>query len=102
MATFDIFAHRLETAAADQIGKGGPMSQEDALKWITELFEEPPGSLTPETALSSVPKWDSLGVLTLMAALDEKFNLLITADNTIAMRKIGDILDLLQKNGKLT
>jgi acyl carrier protein len=77
------------------------MSQEEALKWITALFEEPPGTFTPETVLSSVAKWDSLGVLTLMAALDEKFELLVTADNILPMQKVGDILELLRKNGKL-
>ena len=77
------------------------MSESEALQWITTLFEEAPGSLTAETPLSSVEKWDSLGMLALMAALDETFGLLATADDLIRMTRVGDILALLRKHGKL-
>jgi acyl carrier protein len=77
------------------------MSQEDALKWIAELFEESPDGISADTPRSSVPAWDSLGVLTLMASLDETFDLVVSDDDMQAMQKIGDILDLLRRHGKL-
>ena len=77
------------------------MNQEAALNWIAGLFEEPPGSLTPATARDSVPMWDSLGVLTLMASMDEKFGILMSDADLRAMQKVDDILAVLRQHGKL-
>lgn len=77
------------------------MSQEEAIKWIAELFQEPPSRITPETPRTAISGWDSLGILTLMAALDETFGILVTDGDTRAMTKAGDIVDLLRKSGKL-
>ena len=77
------------------------MSQENALKWFAELFGLPPSSITSATTRTEVLTWDSLGVLTLMAALDETFNLVVNDADMRAMQKVGDVLDLLNKHGKL-
>ncbi|MGH6893980.1 MAG: acyl carrier protein [Dongiaceae bacterium] len=77
------------------------MIQQDALDWIAGIFEESPGSLTPETPREGVPLWDSMGVLALMAAMDQKFNILMTDADIAAMRNVGDILAVLRKHGKL-
>ena len=78
------------------------MTQEEALKWFADLFGLPASSITPETTRDKILTWDSLGVLTLMAALDETFNI-VTDDATMrAMQSVGDVLNLLRKHGKLT
>jgi len=77
------------------------MTQEEALKWFAELFGLPVASISPETTRAQISTWDSLGVLTLMAALDETFNI-VTDDATMrSMQSVNDVLDLLRKNGKL-
>ncbi len=78
------------------------MNTETALKWIAEVFNESPGGITPETNREDIPEWDSLGVLTLMADLDEKFDILLTADQMGAMTKVNDILEVLQQHQKLS
>jgi acyl carrier protein len=77
------------------------MNQEEALKWIAELFEEPVDDIKPETQRDEIPMWDSLGVLTLMAEVDEKFGLVLSDEDMKAMSKVGDILQVLEKNGKI-
>ena len=77
------------------------MNQEDALKWFAELFGLPVASVNPGTLRSEIPDWDSLGVLTLMAALDETFDLVVDDADMRAMQKVGDVLDLLRKHGKI-
>jgi acyl carrier protein len=77
------------------------MNNETALKWIAEVFNEPVSGITPDTSREDIPEWDSLGVLTLMADLDEKFDILLTADEMGAMTRVADILDVLQKHQKL-
>ena len=77
------------------------MSQEDALKWFAELFGLPIDGLSAATTRTEIPTWDSLGVLTLMAALDETFNIVVNDSDMRAMQKIGDVFDLLRQHGKL-
>jgi acyl carrier protein len=77
------------------------MKQEEALKWIAGLFEESPDKLTPECLRQDIPLWDSLGVLTLMASLDEKFGILLSDADLRAMQKVDDILAVLRQHGKL-
>lgn len=77
------------------------MKQEEALKWVAELFEESPDQLRPETPRQDIPTWDSLGVLTLMASMDEKFGILLSDADMKAMQKVDDIFAVLRQHGKL-
>ena len=77
------------------------MAEKEALEWVANLFEESPESISADTPRDAIPAWDSLGVLTLMAGLDEKFNIVLSDAEMRAMRTAGDILEVLRKNGKL-
>jgi acyl carrier protein len=77
-------------------------TSEEAVKWVARVFQQPPDSLTPETPRDSIPLWDSLGVLTLMAELDEKFGILLSDQEMRSMTKVGDILEVLRRNGKIS
>jgi len=77
------------------------MDQREALNWIAEVFEEAPGSMTPETLREDIRTWDSMGVLTLMAGMDEKFSIVMTDADIQTMRKVDDILAVLRKHNKL-
>lgn len=78
------------------------MTQNEALAWLSGIFEEAPESIRPETSRDEIAAWDSLGVLTLMAELDEKFNIQLEADDMQDMKKVQDLLDLLVRHGALT
>lgn len=77
------------------------MTTAEALKWVAGLFEEAAENITSDTPRDSIVAWDSLGVLTLMAALDEEFGILLTEQQMRTMQKVDDILEVLRKNGKL-
>jgi acyl carrier protein len=77
------------------------MNEQQALEWITGLFGEKPGVIQPETLRDNVPNWDSMGVITLMAELDERFGILLEDKDLQAMKRVGDILDVLKQNGKM-
>jgi acyl carrier protein len=76
-------------------------TEADALKWIGEMFEHP-SALTPATPREEIPIWDSLGTLTLMAGLDEKFGIMLSDAELRAMSKVDDILAVLRRDGKLS
>ena len=77
------------------------MTQDDALHWIAELFEESRQNVQPQTARGDIPTWDSLGVLTLMAGLSERFDITVETDELDRMKTVDDILAVLRRTGKL-
>jgi acyl carrier protein len=77
------------------------MTRDEALRWIAELFEESVDNVQPETSKDAIPTWDSLGVLTLMAGLSERFDITVEADELGAMKSVDDILKVLHRAGQL-
>jgi len=78
------------------------MNIEEALIWVADLFEEPVEDIQPETLREDIPAWDSLGVLTLMASLDEDFDILLTDEEMQGLQKIDDIFEILRSKGHLS
>lgn len=77
------------------------ISQEQALDWLAQAFNEPREKISAETRRDEIASWDSLGVLVLMADLDEKFDLVLSDQEMRAMTKIDDVLAVLRERGKL-
>jgi acyl carrier protein len=77
------------------------MNLREALDWVSELFEENPEKITPDTPREDILAWDSLGALTLIAGMDETFGILLEDDEIQAMKSVNDILNILEKNAKL-
>lgn len=77
------------------------MNTQDALTWIAEVFEESVDRIKPGTARQAIAGWDSLGTLSLIAALDERFNIQLSEQEIEAMAKVEDILALLKREGAL-
>lgn len=77
------------------------MNQQEALTLIAEIFECP-NNLTPSTAKQNVRGWDSMGVLSLMAELDDRFSILLTLPQIEQINSVNDILNILRENGHLT
>lgn len=73
----------------------------EALKMLSDAFEEPVANLRSDVSRDDVPGWDSMGALTLMAELDERFGIELTADDSKKMTRIDDVLQLLRKHGAL-
>jgi acyl carrier protein len=75
------------------------MTQQEALAWVAEIFQEPVGNIKPETSREDIAAWDSLGVLNLMSAFDTNFN--IQVPDVSQLKTVKDILDLLGQHGLL-
>jgi acyl carrier protein len=73
----------------------------DAIAWIAEIFEEPVTRVSESTMRADLPAWDSLGQLVLMAGLDERFGVRVTPSELATVKAVGDILDILRRNGVL-
>lgn len=77
------------------------MTQQEALTWVAEVFQEPVENIQPETLHENVPGWDSLGVLNLISALDSNFNIQLSDGEVGQMKAVNDILDILRHHGVL-
>lgn len=73
----------------------------EILAWVAEVFETPLEKIRLETTRDEIDAWDSLGILTLMARLDEDFQVLLTEEEIQQLRSVEDILNLLRKRDVL-
>jgi acyl carrier protein len=78
------------------------MTQQEALQWIADIFEVSPETITAETSRESIPTWDSIGTLTLMAGMDEKFSIVLNDADIQTLRKVDDIIAVLRRHGKIS
>ena len=81
--------------------KRNAMTTDQALHWIAEIFEAPPEEVTVTSSRSAIPGWDSLGMISLMAGLDERFNIQVTDTDMRNLQCVNDILDLLRRRSLL-
>lgn len=77
------------------------MNLTEALSWIAETFEMSAEDLSPDTPRDEIEAWDSLGALTLMARLDEEFDIILTEDELSEMKMVEDILKIFRVHGFL-
>jgi acyl carrier protein len=76
-------------------------SPSEILAWVADIFETPAEKIRPETKRDEIEAWDSLGILTLMARLDEDFQVLLTEEEIQQLKSVEDILNLLRKRDVL-
>jgi acyl carrier protein len=77
-------------------------STSEILTWVAEVFEMPADGMRPEMKRDEIQAWDSLGILTLIARMDEDFQVLLTEDEIQELRTVGDIIGVLRKHGRVT
>lgn len=79
-----------------------PISTAEALAMFSECFMEPVDKLSPGVLRESIPGWDSMGALMLIAEIDERFQLELSAEESRGMQSIGDALAFLKRHGALS
>jgi acyl carrier protein len=74
---------------------------DEVLAWVADIFEAPVEKIRQETIRDEIETWDSLGILTLIARMDEDFHILLTEEEIQQLRSVADILNLLRKHEML-
>ena len=65
------------------------------------VFEDTDGNeITENSIFSHFEEWDSLTALTLIATIDDEYNVEITGDEINNANTLGDIFDIVQKKKK--
>ena len=65
--------------------------------FAAEFEETPAESFTPETVYKDLAEWDSLIVLSIIALVDDEFNVRITGQDLRDCKTIEDIFNLATK-----
>lgn len=69
---------------------------------LVVLLNEADGSISPQTAFKDLAGWDSMGVLLLMAELDEKFDMPLKEEQIKSLKSVEDLIGLISDHGNLT
>ena len=76
------------------------IKSEDRLRQtVGEVLGVNPYLLSDESSPSTISSWDSLGHLNLVIALEQEFEVNLSADEVLAMRNMGSIRRILQQSG---
>jgi acyl carrier protein len=64
-----------------------------------ELFQVPPADLGPDMGPGQIAKWDSLGHMQLVTAIQKEFGITLTLDEVMQMDSVQNITSVLEKRG---
>ena len=70
---------------------------EDFIKKIEEVFEMPNVSITPNDNFREYQEWDSLVLLSLMAMLDDEYNITIPRDDFQKINTVEEMFNYIKK-----
>jgi acyl carrier protein len=66
---------------------------------FVEAFAIEASQVTPKLAYQSIPQWDSVGHMTLVASIETAFDISLDTDEIIDMSDVGKAVEILQKHG---
>jgi len=74
------------------------MTKEEFVEECCFALQVDSGTLNEESSPENVDNWDSMGWLSLIAMIDEKFGLDLDIDMLKDVEKLGDLVNILEKN----
>ena len=72
---------------------------EKLIDCFVEIFAIDRSLVTPELAYQSIPEWDSVGHMTLVAEIENTFNVMFDTDDIIGMSDVAKAVETLQRHG---
>lgn len=70
------------------------MDRKDFLLALDETLELEPGTLTGDETLESLESWDSLAVISFIALVDEKLEIVVEGEKLARAKTVADLLAL--------
>lgn len=66
---------------------------------ISRVFNIPISQITDDSGQENIEAWDSFNVYVLLDEIESTFNIRFNLDETMGIKKIGDLRKLLQNHG---
>lgn len=79
-----------------------PISTTELLALIEQQVNAEAHSLNVDMKLADIKGWDSMGVLLLMAELDDRLGITLSSDVLANLKGVDDIVEAVKKAGLLT
>lgn len=66
---------------------------------FVQTFAIERNQVTPKLAYQSIPQWDSVGHMALVAEIENTFNVTLDTDDIIGMSDVAKAVEILNKHG---
>ena len=77
------------------------MSRDEIFTRLNEVFQDVFGdddiTVTDETTAADVEGWDSLRHITLLAAVEDEFDIDFSMGQTVKMKNVGEMVDYIEE-----
>ena len=77
------------------------MSREEIYERLNDVFRDVFGdddiTVNDETTANDVEGWDSLRHITLLAAIEDEFDIEFSMGQTVKMKNVGDMVDFIEE-----
>lgn len=70
--------------------------EEQVIEVLSHTLEVDKSSLTLDSAVGSVPSWDSMGHLAVISALENHFNIQLSVDDVVECESIEDFSEAIK------
>tara|TARA_Y100000589_G_C27197603_1_gene647686 strand:+ start:1077 stop:1295 length:219 start_codon:yes stop_codon:yes gene_type:complete len=70
---------------------------DELIELISEIIDTPKNQINENSGPESLPEWDSLAHLCIVAALEEKYNIKLEMNQIASIKNIKDIENLVKK-----
>lgn len=67
--------------------------KEKIISLIEEALEVPAGTITEDTMIADVEKWDSLAHVMIIGELEEKLGISISLEDAVDLTGVGELLE---------
>lgn len=75
------------------------ISSDRVIEAFARVLGIAPESVTDDLRYASIPEWDSIAHMSVVAALEEAFGVMIDMDDVIDMSSVGKAREILSKYG---
>lgn len=65
-------------------------------KIMSDIFNIPLETIDVEISMKSCPEWDSFNQMTLIAVIEEEFEIILSDDDVIAMNSFESIIKIIE------
>ena len=70
--------------------------KEQLFELLEDLFEVEPGTITEDTTAVDLEKWDSLGHVMMIGALEDELGITIPMEEALEITTVAEILEYLK------
>ena len=74
--------------------------EEELLNLISDITNISSDNLTMDSGPQSIPEWDSLAQLTIVAAIESKYNISFDMNDIISIQSVNDLKKTIEKHIK--